>query len=164
MRNQSVDELTRGVGAAFFIRGVLDSQMMFVLKASFNRPKGADGKIRDIAQLSKAEARQLYDTNTYFAPLWNTRFLAESRALDQDIQIIKNYLEKHPERWGVPALQLIEDAMLESLAVARHVSRSGKARQYAHSVNRTCQPAPIVACSSPNVSRSPSRFHELAIS
>jgi hypothetical protein len=117
-QNQSFDEAMLGVRVTGYIRGVLDKEMDIVLRASFNIPKDADGKVIDMKKLGQTEARKLYDTNTYFAPLWKTRFLSEERTLDQDIQIIKNYLEKHPDRWNVPAVQLIEEAMLEALPLA----------------------------------------------
>jgi hypothetical protein len=118
VQNQSADELARTYMITGYIRGVLDVQAMLVLKADFYRPKDANGKLTDITKLSKAEVQKIHDTSTYFVPLSDTRYyVVQDMTFDQSVQIIKNYLEKHPERWNVYAFQLIEDALLESLAV-----------------------------------------------
>jgi hypothetical protein len=42
------------------------------------------------------------------APLTNTEFASEHFHVDQYVQAIKNYLEKHPDKWDLGAEQIVE--------------------------------------------------------
>jgi hypothetical protein len=47
------------------------------------------------------------------APLSDTEFPSEQLHVDQYVQAIKNYLEKHPDKWDLGAAQVIEYTLWE---------------------------------------------------
>ena len=117
VQNQTSDEVTTAVTTLGFIRGVLDMQYALVLKTTLRTSNDAHGKPRDFKSLSAADKKEFVETDTFFVPLWNSTFVTEEHPTAQSIQIIKNYLEKHPERWKGDAAIVIEEALVEGYGV-----------------------------------------------
>jgi len=109
--------VTTAVTTLGYVRGVLDAQYMLVLKTTFRTSTDAHGKPRNFNSLSTAEKKEFAETDTFFAPLWKSTFVTEEHSTAQSIQIIKNYLEKHPERWKGDAAIVIEEALVEGYGV-----------------------------------------------
>ena len=57
--------------------------------------------------------------NDYFVPLSKTDFFSANRSMDQYMQVIKTYLEKHPEKLSQQAYDIIEAAMFDAFPPAR---------------------------------------------
>lgn len=111
--NQTLAEVSRGVGTIFYIRGVLDEIWSTVFKARLqemilNTSKtSADPK----AKLNPKLMKGMHGSDGYFAPLWKTDYFNSGFQIDQYVQIISNYLDAHPEKWDQHAQDLIGDAM-----------------------------------------------------
>ena len=118
---QSLADTTRAIGTIFYVRGVLDMQFALTAKAIAQGLiiQGSQ-QLKDPKQkLPQYEIDGMRSSNKFFAPLSQTEFFSANYSMDQYIQFIKNYLEKHPEKWGKPAYDIIEAAMLNALPVAK---------------------------------------------
>jgi len=97
-----------GLAAAYYIRGVLDELTVATLRARVqDRLLNESNNTTD--PKAKLGMRADYD---FFAPLWKSGFVDSDLQADQCMQMISNYLDAHPEKWNLPAIQLIEQAML----------------------------------------------------
>lgn len=64
-------------------------------------------------RVSPSEAKGVSIGIGVVSPLSNTEFSNEHFSVEQYVQAIKNYLEKHPEKWGLGAAQIIEYTLWE---------------------------------------------------
>jgi hypothetical protein len=133
VQDQTSSDVATAVTTLGYIRGVLDAQDALVVKTTLRAPIDARGKRRNFNSLSTAEKKAFAETDTFFAPLWNSTYVTEEHSAAQSIQIIKNYLEKHPERWKVDAAIVIEEALVESYGSKPPPSPSSSTRGGSHS-------------------------------
>jgi hypothetical protein len=64
-------------------------------------------------RVSSLEAKGFRDGIILGAPLTDTEFSKEQYGVDQYVQAIKNYLEKHPDKWSLGADAIIEFTLWE---------------------------------------------------
>jgi hypothetical protein len=119
--HQSLADTTLAVATIFYVRGVLDVQLALNTKAIAQGLiiQGSQ-QLKDPKQkLPQYEIDGMRSSNKFFVPLSQTGFFSAQYSMDQYMQIIKNYLEKHPEKWSKHAYDIIEAAMLDAFSVAK---------------------------------------------
>lgn len=112
---QSLADTTRAIGIIFYVRGVVDAQFALNTKAITQELiiQGSQ-QLRDPKKkLPQYEIDSMRSSNKFFVPLSQTGFFSAKYSMEQYVQFIKNYLEKHPEKWGKQADIIIEAAMLD---------------------------------------------------
>ncbi len=97
-----------------YIRGVLDVQDSNVLKALISEAVINEAR-KTHSKLNPVLIQQLNAAANEYAPLWNSDFYTTEMTADRMMEIVKVYLEKHPERWGKHANDLIEAAFLDAM-------------------------------------------------
>ena len=98
-----------------YIRGVLDVQHANVLKALIAEATIEQAPKNNI-KLNPVLVQHLRAAANTYAPLWKSNFFTTELTADRMMGIVKVYLDKHPEKWGKDANELIEAAFLEALA------------------------------------------------
>jgi hypothetical protein len=102
-------------GAMMFVgyfRGVLDVHYSLAMRARY-LTEGAN-KAREEKRASREWARGSNDGMWVLVPLARSEFPDRKYELDQYAQMLKNYLEKHPEKWDTDAETLIEYMLWET--------------------------------------------------
>src|ERR1019366_9439433 len=95
--NQTVAEMASGVGAFFYVRGVLDATWSTVLKALLQEGivKSSKNSNDPKMKLPSELLNGMHSSNSYFAPLWKTDYFSANLKSDQYLQLVSNYLDKH---------------------------------------------------------------------
>jgi hypothetical protein len=118
---QSLQNATLAIATIFYVRGVLDMQFSLNTKANVQAMViQTSQQLKDSKQkLPQCELDSMRSSNKFFVPLSQTEFFSANYSPDQYMQFIKNYLEKHPEKWSKQADAIIEAAMLDAYPVAK---------------------------------------------
>jgi hypothetical protein len=119
--SQSSADTSRAVATVYYVRGVLDVQYALITKASAQALtiKGSQQLENSKEKLPQCEVDAMRRSNDYFVPLSKTDFFSANYSMDQYIQVIKTYLEKHPEKLSQQAYDIIEAAMFDAFPPAR---------------------------------------------
>jgi hypothetical protein len=118
---QSLADASQAVAIIFYVRGVLDVQFALHTKATVQGLiiQGSQELKNPKQKLPQCDIDCLRTSNKFFVPLSQTEFFAANHSMDQYMQVIKNYLEKHPEKWARTADNIIEWAMLDAFPIAK---------------------------------------------
>jgi hypothetical protein len=119
--SQSSADTSRAVATLYYVRGVLDVQYALITKASAQALtiKGSQQLENTKEKLPQCEVDAMRKGNDYFVPLSKTDFFSANYSMDQYMQVIKTYLEKHPEKLSQHAYDIIEAAMFDAFPPAR---------------------------------------------
>lgn len=119
--SQSSADTSQAMATLYYVRGVLDVQYALITKASAQALtiKGSQQLENAKEKLPQCEVDAMRRANDYFVPLSKTDFFSASHSMDQYMQVIKSYLEKHPEKLSQQAYDIIEAAMFDAFPPAR---------------------------------------------
>jgi hypothetical protein len=119
--SQSSADASRAVATVYYVRGVLDVQYALITKANAQglTIKGSQQLENTKEKLPQCEVDAMRKGNDYFVPLSKTDFFSANYSMDQYMQVIKTYLEKHPEKLSQHAYDIIEAAMFDAFPPAR---------------------------------------------
>jgi hypothetical protein len=118
---ESQSDTSLAVATHYYVRGVLDVQYALITKANAQALtiKGSQQLENAKEKLPQCEVDAMRKGNEYFVPLSKTDFFSANHSIDQYMQIIKTYLEKHPEKLSQQAYDIIEAAMFDAFPPAR---------------------------------------------
>lgn len=119
--SQSSADALRAVATVYYVRGVLDVQYALITKANAQglTIKGSQQLENPKEKLQQCEVDAMRKGNDYFVPLSKTDFFSAIYSMDQYMQVIRTYLEKHPEKFSQHAYDIIEAAMFDAFPPAR---------------------------------------------